>query len=130
MQHRATRVAEAIKEEIASLLLMRIQDVRVNSAAVSITDVEVTGDLRHATVYVSVLGSPEEQQAAMAGLKSATGFVRTAIGQAIKLRATPEIHWKHDASLERGARLNALMSQLAEERAVRGEIPDGTDGDA
>lgn len=130
MHHRATRVAEAVKAEIASLLLLKIQDVRINSATLSVTDVEVTGDLRHATVYISVLGTEEEQKAAMAGLKSATGFIRTAVGQAIKLRATPELHWKLDASLERGARLNALMGQLAEERAVRGEIPEGSDAPA
>jgi ribosome-binding factor A len=116
MGHRSTRVAEAIKEEVGSILLFRIKDVRVPAERVSVTNVEVTGDLRHATVFVSVLGSEDEQQEVLEGLISARGFVRTELGKSIKLRATPEVHFKLDHSLEHGANILALINKISSER--------------
>jgi len=116
---RSERVAEAIKHEVGDILLHRIKDARVDSARVSITDVEVTRDLRHATIYVSILGSEEEQEAAITGLRRAAGFVRSELGKAVSLRATPEIHFKLDNSLERGANITALLNRIkAEEQGA------------
>lgn len=117
--HRATRVAEVIKHEVADILLHRLKDARVESSRVSVTDVEVSRDLRHATVFVSVLGEEEQQKEALTGLRSASGYVRSEIGKTIKLRSTPEIHFKLDTSLEKGANIIALMNRLQEERAAR-----------
>lgn len=116
MGHRSTRVAEAIKDEVGSILLYRIKDVRVPSERVSVTNVEVTGDLRHATVFISVLGDEDVQQEALAGLISAQGFVRSELGKAIKMRATPEVHFKLDHSLEHGANILALINKISHER--------------
>lgn len=116
MSHRQTRVAEAIKEEVGALLLHRIKDSRVHSERVSITNVEVSGDLRHATIYVSVLGNEDEQLEALEGLQSAAGYVRSVLARAIKLRATPEVHFKLDRSIERGAHVLALINRLSQER--------------
>lgn len=124
MSHRSTRVAEAIKEEVGSILLYRIKDVRVPSERVSVTNVEVSGDLRHATVFISVLGDEDVQQEALAGLISAQGFVRSEIGKAIKLRSTPEVHFKLDHSLEHGANILALINKISQER----EEQAGRDG--
>lgn len=124
--HRSTRVAEAIKEEVGSILLHRLKDSRVHSERVSVTNVEVSGDLRHATIFVSILGEDEEKDEALRGLKSASGFIRSEIGRNIKLRATPEVHFKLDSSLEHGANIAALLARVraqddaaAAERASR-----------
>ena len=113
--HRSTRVAEAIKEEVGSILLHRLKDSRVHSERVSITNVEVSGDLRHATIFVSILGEDEDKQSTLQGLKSASGFVRSEIGKAIKLRATPEVHFKLDSSIEHGANIAALLNRIRQE---------------
>lgn len=116
---RQERVAEAIKHEVGDILLHRIKDARVDSARVSITDVEVTRDMRHATIFVSVLGNEEEQEAAIAGLRRAAGFVRSELGKAVSLRSTPEIHFKLDKSIERGANITALLNRIkAEEQGA------------
>jgi len=117
--HRSTRVAEAIKEEVASILLFRLKDSRVQSERVSVTSVEVSGDLSHATIFVSVLGEDEQKQETMQGLKSASGFIRSEIGKNIKLRATPEVHFKLDDSLEHGANITALLNRISQERIAR-----------
>ena len=122
--HRATRVAEVIKQEVADILLHRLKDARVESSRVSVTDVEVTRDLRHATVHVSVLGDEEQQKATLQGLRSASGFVRSEVGKSVSLRSTPEIHFKLDLSLEKGANILALMNKLQEERAARESSED------
>ena len=124
MGHRSTRVAEAIKEEVGSILLYRMKDSRVPSERVSVTNVEVTGDLRHATVFISVLGDEDVQKEALAGLISAQGFVRSELGKSIKLRSTPEVHFKLDHSLEHGANILALINKISQER----EEQAGRDG--
>lgn len=119
MGHRSTRVADAIKDEVASILLFKLKDVRVPSERVSVTKVEVTGDLRHATVFVSVLGNEEQQDEVLEGLQSARGFVRSEIGRNVQLRATPEVHFKLDHSLEHGANILALINKISAEREER-----------
>lgn len=116
MGHRSTRVADAIKDEVASILLLKMKDVRVPSERVSVTKVEVTGDLRHATVFVSILGDEDQQELAIEGLQSARGYVRSEIGKSIKLRATPEVHFRLDHSLEHGANILALLNKINAER--------------
>ncbi|MEB3328779.1 MAG: 30S ribosome-binding factor RbfA [Candidatus Sericytochromatia bacterium] len=116
MSHRQTRVAEAIKEEVGALLLHRIKDSRVPSERVSVTNVEVSGDLRHATVFVSVLGDEAQQEQALEGLQHAAGYVRSVLARAIQLRVTPEVHFKLDHSIERGASVLALLNRLSQER--------------
>ncbi|MEN9215033.1 MAG: 30S ribosome-binding factor RbfA [Gloeomargarita sp. DG02_4_bins_56] len=109
---RAERVAELIKREIGQLLLSGIKDDRVGQGLVSVTEVEVSGDLQHAQVYVSIFGSPEVRAQAMAGLQSATGYVRSMLGQRVRLRRTPEVVFREDTSLERGSRVIALLNQI------------------
>lgn len=121
---RATRVAEEIKREVGSILLHRLKDSRVESARVSVTNVEVTRDLRHATIFVSVLGEDEAKEETLKGLRSASGFIRSEIGKSIKLRSTPEVHFKLDTSLEHGANIMALLNKLKEERETRESSPD------
>ncbi len=114
---RAERVAELIKREIGQLLLSGIKDDRVGQGLVSVTEVEVSGDLQHAQVYVSIFGSPEVRAQAMAGLQSATGYVRSMLGQRVRLRRTPEVVFREDTSLERGSRVIALLNQIRKNQA-------------
>lgn len=113
---RVARVAELIKREVSQMLLSGIKDDRVGAGMVSVTDVDVSGDLQHAKIFVSIYGSEEAKAETMAGLKSATGFVRSELGHRIRLRRTPEVLFLEDHSLERGDRVLSLLNRLNQER--------------
>jgi ribosome-binding factor A len=122
---RISRVSALIKREIGEMLLHNsIKDDRVGVGMVSVTDVEVSGDLQHAKVFISVYGDEEAKATTMAGLRAATGFVRSELGQRIRLRRTPEIIFLEDRSLERGTRVLSLINRLSEERKLRPEAND------
>ncbi|MCL4516998.1 MAG: 30S ribosome-binding factor RbfA [Firmicutes bacterium] len=112
---RIERLKEQLKIEISDIFKKELKDPRVGF--VSITDVEVSGDLRHVKVFVSIMGDEESKAQTMEGLERATGFVRTEIGKRIRLRYTPEIRFKMDNSMERGARIFELLNQVKDERA-------------
>jgi len=101
---------EFIKQEIGKLLLDGLKDRRLGF--VTVTDVSVTGDLREATVYVSLMGTPEEQAASMQALESARGFVRSKIGEVLQVRYTPEIHFAVDESVAYGSRIEEVLQTL------------------
>ena len=113
---RVSRVAELIKREVSQMLIHDIKDDRVGAGLVSVTDVVVSGDLQHAKIFVSVYGSEEAKIETMAGLKSATGFVRTELGQRVRLRRTPEVIFQEDPSIERGTKVLSLLNQLNHDR--------------
>ena len=113
---RVERVAELIKREVSQMLLHGIKDDRVGTGMVSVTDVDVSGDLQHAKIYVSIYGSDEAKVETMAGLKSATGFVRSEIGARVRLRRTPEVVFIEDSSIERGNKVLSLLNQLQSTR--------------
>lgn len=113
---RISRVAELIKREVSQMLLHGIKDDRVGAGMVSVTDVDLSGDLQHAKIFVSIYGSDEAKQETMAGLKSATGYVRSELGQRVRLRRTPEVIFQEDTSIERGTRVLSLLNQLNQNR--------------
>lgn len=113
---RVSRVAELIKREVSQMLIHDIKDDRVGSGMVSVTDVVVSGDLQHAKIFVSVYGSEEAKSETMAGLKSATGYVRSELGQRVRLRRTPEVIFQEDPSIERGTKVLSLLNQLNSDR--------------
>ncbi|MGA7935209.1 MAG: 30S ribosome-binding factor RbfA [Kovacikia sp.] len=117
---RVARVAELIKREVSQMLLSGIKDDRVGSGMVSVTDVNVSGDLQHAKIFVSIYGTDAAKVETMAGLKSATGYVRSELGQRIRLRRTPEVVFLEDNSLERGDRVLTLLNRLSQERQTAG----------
>jgi ribosome-binding factor A len=80
---------------------------------VSVTDVDVSGDLQHAKIFVSIYGTDEARALTMAGLKAATGYVRGQLGHRVRLRRTPEIIFLEDRSIERGDRVLNLLSQIS-----------------
>lgn len=121
---RVARVSELIKREVSKMLMQDIKDDRVGAGMVSVTDVNVSGDLQHAKIFVSVYGSQAAKAETMAGLKAATGFVRSELGRRIRLRRTPEVVFLEDNSLERGDRILSLLNRLSEERQTH-ETEDG-----
>jgi len=112
MGYRSARVAEAIKKEMSDLLLKEIKDSRVKNNFVSVTNVEVTNDLRHAKLYFSIMGDNNSKEEVIKGLESAKGFIRTKIGERINLRFVPDIQIKLDESLEKAAKILKLMDSL------------------
>jgi ribosome-binding factor A len=127
---RVSRVAALIQQEVSQMLLHDIKDDRVGAGMVSVTDVDVSGDLQHAKIYVSIYGTDEARTETMAGLKSATGYVRRELGRRVRLRRTPEVIFIEDRGLERGDRMLTLLNQLSEERQskeLENDIPEAED---
>ncbi len=112
---RARRVAEQIKKEVSLIINGEIKDPRVASL-VSVTEVQVSRDLQHATIYVSIYGNEANKQETLLTLLRASGFIRTEIGKRIRLRRTPEIHFQQDNSLEYGARIEQVLKTLDQEK--------------
>jgi ribosome-binding factor A len=112
---RVSRVSALIKREISQMLLNEIKDDRVGAGMVSITDVNVSGDLQHAKVFVSIYGTEEAKAETMEGLRSSANFVRRELGSRMRLRRTPEVVFLEDRSLERGDRMLHLLNQISQE---------------
>ena len=119
---RADRVAEAIREEVATFLADGAKDPRI-VGLVTVTGVDVTQDLRHAKIFVSVLGSDVEKQSTLEGLQSAAGHLRSRLGRALRLRFAPELAFHSDASVARAARIETLLEQIRDGRVPADEEP-------
>ncbi len=110
MSMRANRVAEQMKKEMSDIIGRRLKDPRVGF--VTVTDVEVTGDLQQAKVFITVLGDDDAKAETLKALEKAKGFIRSEIGSRIRLRKTPEIFFEFDESIEYGNRIEKLISEL------------------
>ena len=111
MSIRPERVAQRMRRDIAEILEHQLRDPRIG-ALVSVTDVEITRDLSFARVFVSVLASGKEQLAVLEGLRHAAGFVRHELGPRLGLREVPELRFELDTSLDRGARVDAILKRI------------------
>jgi ribosome-binding factor A len=109
---RTDRLADQIRRELAAILHTQVKDPRIGF--VSLTQVRVASDLTQAKVYVSVYGTSEEQKRSLAGLQSASGFLRTLLGRRLRLKRTPELAFLLDDSIARGARIHAALTGLNE----------------
>jgi ribosome-binding factor A len=109
---RIARLRELMKKEVSEILQREMKDPRIGF--VSVTDVELSADLRHAKIFVSIFGDAEAKTKTMEGLVSAQGFVRTALAHRIRLRRIPEVLFRMDESIERGARVNRLLRQVSD----------------
>jgi ribosome-binding factor A len=116
---RIARVASLIQREVGQMLFDGIKDDRVGAGMVSVTDVEVSGDLQHAKIFVSIYGTEEARSETMAGLRSSTAFVRRELGQRIRLRRTPAVVFYEDRSLECGTRTLATIERLQRQREAQ-----------
>jgi len=121
---RTERVNDLLRQELDSLLRREAKDPRLQTMW-SITDVEVTRDLRHAKVFVSVLGSEEEAESTLAGMTAARSYLRRELSHRLNsMHHIPEITFRRDTSIERGAHMSAVLDELARERGER-EAADG-----
>ena len=124
---RVERVASMIRREVSEMLVGGIKDERVSLGMVSVTNVEVAGDLQHCKIFVSIFGSDEDRAEAMAGLKSASAFVKGELSRRLKMRRTPDLLFVLDRGLERGTNVLGLLNKLEEERQEKGEPPEGSE---
>jgi ribosome-binding factor A len=106
---RTRRVGEQMQRELAVLIREAVKDPRVGM--VTVAAVEVTRDLAHAKVFVTVLGDAEAKAASMAALSSAAGFLRHELGQRMLTRTVPQLRFVYDESIERGSQLSALIDK-------------------
>jgi ribosome-binding factor A len=113
------RVAERVHGILSELLLREVSDPRLQG--VTVTEVKLDPELMFADVYVNALGDETRRDEVLIGLKSATGFLRREVGKRVRLRNTPELHFHWDQTLERGERLNRIISSL--------DIPPEQDND-
>lgn len=113
---REDQLSGAITRELSDLIRTRMKDPRIGFA--SITGVELSHDLRYAKVFVSVMGTSDEQRETMRGLGSATGFLRHELAQRLTIRHVPEISFRLDESIARGARVLDLLKQVEQESAM------------
>jgi ribosome-binding factor A len=105
---RMRRVDEAVREVLSDAIATDLKDPRVGF--VTVTAVKTSRDLRHARVYVSVLGDEETKVSSLAGLRSAHGFLQSAISRELKLKHTPTLTFEYDETVERAARLTELLN--------------------
>lgn len=109
---RIARVNDLIRKEISELLMREIRDPRLGGL-LSVTEVDTSPDLRHAKVFVSVMGSEEEKRRVEEGLAAASGFLRRSLGERLSLRHIPQLDFQRDESIERGTHLLELIKEMA-----------------
>ena len=109
--HKMGRVTEDVKRELTAIL-REVKDPRVKDCFLSIVRVEVTNDLSYCTVYVSTIEGMERSKTAVAGLKSAAGYIRHELGHRLSLRHVPELLFKATDSIEYGANISRLLNDL------------------
>ena len=107
MADRMRRVNEAVREVVSARLAQGLRDPRIGF--VTVTSVETSPDLRHARVYVSVLGDAEQREATMAGLDSAHGVLQLAVARELRMKHTPTLEFLFDESIGRGMRITELL---------------------
>jgi ribosome-binding factor A len=120
---RTDQIDALLRQEIADLVTREVADPRIGFA--TITDVETTSDLRHAQVWVSVIGQPAERETTVAALGRAMPFIRHELGRRLRLRRIPELHVRLDDTAERGTRVLRLLNELEAGVEVEPDLPAG-----
>jgi len=119
MSKRTEKVAMAIKEEVSQLILQELKDPRIGF--VTITHVEVTPDLKRAFIFYSIMGDTKGVENTQRALNAAKGYVRRLLGDRLKLRFVPEIHFERDDSIEKSFHIAELLKKLEEEKGKNAE---------
>src|SRR5215467_2529313 len=122
--HRLARVAEVIREVASETILFELRDPRVKG--VTVTRSEVSGDLQHAKVFVSVMGSPQEQELCLHGLRHAAGFIQSKLSTRLKTRFTPVIQFVLDQGVKKSIEMTRLINEALGQSARNAEPADGT----
>lgn len=120
MSTRIDRISEEVMKALAEAI-RSVKDPRVQNGLVSVVHCEVTGDLRYAKCFISVLGSEEQAKEVMKGLKSASGYLRREVGHKVQLRYAPELIFALDSSITHGAHISEVLHGLKSEGKLGGE---------
>jgi len=112
MSRRTERLNKLIKQEVSELLEREVDDPRLNNL-ISITEVSISPDLKHAKVFVSILGNEANRIDMLAGFNTASGFLRKRLASRLRLKCTPQLSFHYDDSIERGARVLKLIEQVS-----------------
>jgi ribosome-binding factor A len=123
VSQRTDRIDELLRQEIGAIVARDVADPRIGFA--TITSVETTPDLRHAKVWVSVIGQPAERDATVAALRRAMPFVRHELGSRLRLKRIPDLHVHLDDTAERGTRVLRLLSELEAGATPEDDAPLG-----
>lgn len=121
MSQRTERVDELLRQEIGAIVAREVADPRIGF--VTITSVETTPDLRHAKVWVSVIGQPAERDAALAALRHAMPFIRHELGTRLRIKRIPDLHVHLDDTAERGTRILQLIAELESGATPEPDLP-------
>lgn len=113
MSERAERLRQDIKREVSAILQRELKDPRLGF--ISVTDVEVSRDLSHVKIYVSVFGDDTQKENSMKGLENGRGHIRSLLASRLRVRHVPAIQFRYDQSLEHGARINQILRRLNSE---------------
>lgn len=111
------RIGELIRSHIVTLIERKISDPRV--VGVTVTDVEISDDTRYAKVFWSMIGDEKEREQAARGLDSAAGWLRHELGQTLRTRHTPELHFQYDASLAYGDHMSRVLDEVKAKDQLR-----------
>ncbi|MFP3974743.1 MAG: 30S ribosome-binding factor RbfA [Dehalococcoidia bacterium] len=112
MTRRQRQLNEAIRREVSALLLRRVNDPRIKGI-VTVTEADISPDFKEAKIFISTMGSEEENAETFQGLNAASNFIRRELGARLKLRHTPRIEFKTDDSIKRGSHLIQVIDQIA-----------------
>ena len=126
---RTDRISEEIRRVMSDIIMNEVKDPRLPEF-VSVTGVRVVKDLKHAKVFISVLGTPEEKAEAIRALVHAAGFIRREIGQRVRIRYTPELHFELDDSIEHGIHINRLITETMAHSAQQAAAAQKTQPEA
>jgi ribosome-binding factor A len=118
---RQQRIQQLLIEEVSDIVRREVKDPRIGF--LTITGADVSPDLRHARVYMTILGTEEEQAAGLKGLQSAARFIRREFGRRCDLRVTPAIEFRFDTAIQHGVRIFDLLEQIKREDDVPGASP-------
>ena len=117
--NRKPRLQESLRAELSEVIRREMRDPRFREGLLSITDVQVTADYKQATVYVSVLGDAQARKDILNALRGAAGPLRGELGRRKAFNSVPELHFKYDESLERGAQMFELLERVRREDAEK-----------
>lgn len=121
LHSRVKRINEEIRSGVASILMTEIKDPRVQSHLITVTGVDTSNDLQQTTVWVSIYGSDEEAEDALAGLQRSRGYIKRMLGERIVMKYLPDVHFKLDKSGRHADHINRLLKQVEKQSPPQAE---------
>ena len=113
---RVEKLAALLKREVSELLVNGVRDERIHQAMITITSVEVSGDLQHARIFISLFGEEKKKDQVLVGLEEAKGFIRPELARRLQMRRSPELVFKIDKGMTKGPEVLDLLNALELER--------------